>query len=48
MSVKINKWVYMNVYKDIYWFMNVYESVLMNMSQCDCIWKYMIVYEWKW
>ena len=38
----------MKVYEDIYWYMNVYESVSINMSQYDGIWKYMIVYECKW
>ena len=47
MSVNINKRVYMNVYKDIYWYMTVSESVWIYMSQCDGITKYMIVYECK-
>ena len=38
----------MKVYKALLCYVNVYESVLMNIRQYDGIWKYMIVFECKW
>ena len=41
-------YVYERYMNTLWWYMNTSESVLMYNSKYDGIWKYMIVYEWKW